>query len=271
MKRLKVQIVFHTAAYKHVSLMEANPVAAIQNNFFGTLNLINASVASEVDRFVMISTDKAVEPICVYGISKSLAEELVLRERRKNRNYFVVRFGNVLGSRGSILPLLKKQILLGGPVTITHPDVNRFFMTIPEATSLVLKAGGIILQGDLFILDMGEPLYIKDLAAQLISFYGFEPEKDIKIEYTQLNPGEKISENIWSKEESPVSTEHPKILSIKKETSLLPQLDNIIHDLNHICIYNESNADKYRNRKELKKILKKLYPGMVNYNDEPEF
>ncbi|HUX20443.1 MAG TPA: SDR family NAD(P)-dependent oxidoreductase, partial [Spirochaetia bacterium] len=152
--RLKADVVFHCAAYKHVPMLEHNPIEAIKNNLFGTLNLVDAAVEAHASRFVLISTDKAVEPSSVYGASKMLAEEIVLRARKGRGDFIVVRFGNVLGSRGSIVPLFKKQILKGGPVTITHPETTRFFMTIPEASSLVLKAGGVGNGGDLYILDM---------------------------------------------------------------------------------------------------------------------
>ncbi|MDR0315713.1 MAG: polysaccharide biosynthesis protein, partial [Treponema sp.] len=188
--QLRADVVFHTAAYKHVPMMEENPVAAIENNVMGTDNLIRAVIAHKVQRFVHITTDKAVDPVSVYGASKYLCEQLALEAAASAGtgtaapNFMVVRFGNVLGSRGSIVPLFQKQIEKGGPVTVTHPDMRRWFMTIPEACSLVLKAGGVGENGRLYLLDMGEPVRIRDLAEQMIRFYGFEPETEIKIEYT---------------------------------------------------------------------------------------
>ncbi|MDR1025639.1 MAG: polysaccharide biosynthesis protein, partial [Treponema sp.] len=191
MKKLRLDVVFHTAAYKHVPMMEENPVAAIENNVLGTENLIRTARNCGVKRFVHITTDKAVEPVSIYGASKYICEKLVLEEARRmaasgtpaeDLSFMVVRFGNVLGSRGSIVPLFQRQIEKGGPVTVTHPDMRRWFMTIPEACSLVLKAGGVGENGTLYLLDMGEPIRIRDMAEQMIRFYGFEPEEDIKIE-----------------------------------------------------------------------------------------
>ncbi len=188
---LKADAVFHTAAYKHVPLMEENPVAAVENNVFGTENLVLAAIKHNIKRFVHITTDKAVDPVSVYGASKYLCEQMVLEAAASSGgpNFMVVRFGNVLGSRGSIVPLFQQQIQKGGPVTITHPDIRRWFMTISEACSLVLKAGGVGVNGGLYLLDMGEPVRIKDLAEQLIRFHGFEPDTEIKIVYTGLRPG----------------------------------------------------------------------------------
>ncbi|GAB1484350.1 hypothetical protein MASR2M78_31680 [Treponema sp.] len=212
LERLKVDVVFHAAAYKHVPMTEENPVAAIENNVLGTDNLLAACLEQGVKRFVLISTDKAVDPVSVYGASKQLCEKLVLSagEKVKNgHNYMVVRFGNVLGSRGSIMPLFQSQIEKGGPVTITHPEASRWFMTIPEACSLVLKTGGVGKNGSLYLLDMGEPVRIRDLAEQMIRFYGFEPEKDIAIEYIGLRPGERLDERLWGDDETPIATEFP--------------------------------------------------------------
>jgi len=200
--QLKADAIFHTAAYKHVPMMEENPVAAIENNVFGTENLIKTAIKYKVKHFVHISTDKAVNPCSVYGTSKYLCEQMVLeaslQEQTANTNFVVVRFGNVLGSRGSIVPLFQRQIEKGGPVTITHPDTTRYFMTISEACSLVLKAGGVGENGGLYLLDMGEPVRIKDLAEQLIRFQGYEPETEIKIEYIGLRPGERLDESLLS-------------------------------------------------------------------------
>ncbi|MEW5817113.1 MAG: polysaccharide biosynthesis protein, partial [Spirochaetota bacterium] len=163
LKRLKADVIFHCAAHKHVPMVEANPVEAIKNNVFGTKNLVEAAVVTNTSRFVLISTDKSAEPVSIYGASKLLAEEIVLSQASEHMASMVVRFGNVLGSRGSIVPLFRKQILKGGPVTVTHPAITRYFMTIPEAASLVLKAGGVGSNGALYLLDMGEPIPIKEL------------------------------------------------------------------------------------------------------------
>ena len=214
MLRLKADVVFHAAAYKHVPMMEANTVAAIENNVFGTQNLVDACLASGVKRFVLVSTDKAVEPLCVYGASKFLSERIAMQAQSRaasGQHYMVVRFGNVLGSRGSILPLFKQQIDQGGPVTVTDPRASRYFMTIPEACSLVLKAGGVGSGGASYLLDMGEPVLIRDLAEQVIRFSGFEPDRDIKIEYIGLRPGERLEEKLVADDERLEPTSYPRI------------------------------------------------------------
>ena len=190
-------VVFHCAAYKHVPLMEENPVAAIANNVFGTKNLLDASIKHNVQRFVLISTDKAVEPVSVYGVSKMLCEKLVLDAAKKahaGSDFMFVRFGNVLGSRGSILPLFMEQIKNGGPVTVTSRDMERYFMTIPEACSLVLQTGGVGKNSESYLLDMGEPIKIVDLAEQIIKFSGLEPYKDIDIKIIGKRKGERATE-----------------------------------------------------------------------------
>ncbi|MCL1928758.1 MAG: polysaccharide biosynthesis protein [Treponema sp.] len=266
LKKLKADVIFHTAAYKHVPMMEENPVAAIENNLFGTKNLIDASKVGGVKRFVHITTDKAVNPVSVYGASKYLCEKLVLsaaNQGSRDSNFIVVRFGNVLGSRGSIMLLFQKQIEKGGPVTITHPDMRRWFMTIPEACSLVLKAGGVGENAGLYLLDMGEPLYIRDLAKQMIRFYGFEPDRDIKIVYTGTRPGERLDENLWSADEKPVPTEFNRILNVHQSNThpalypeaLLEQLYPIVH-------YDPGQPEKYRNSVLLSESLQKAIPSM---------
>ena len=253
---LKADAIFHTAAYKHVPMMEENPVAVIENNVFGTENLIKAAVKYGVKRFVHISTDKAVDPVSIYGISKNLCEQMVLEASKKDGPVFVVvRFGNVLGSRGSIVPLFQKQIEKGGPVTVTHPDVKRFFMTISEACSLVLKSGGVGVNGALYLLDMGEPVRIRDLAEHLIRFHGFEPGTDIDIVYTGLRQGERMDEPLWSSCETVCETEHNRILQVNRKEAPVSCLNTLLDELRPICQFNPDFPKKYRNAELLREIL----------------
>lgn len=213
------QVVFHAAAYKHVPLMEENPCEAIRVNVFGSRNVADMAVKYDVERFVMVSTDKAVNPTNIMGCSKRLAEiyvqslSLAIRkgEVKGKTKFITTRFGNVLGSNGSVIPRFKEQIKNGGPVTVTHPDIIRFFMTIPEACRLVLEAGTMGEGGEIFVFDMGEPVKIADLARHMIELSGFRPDKDIKIEYTGLRPGEKLYEEVLSDKENTKETPHPKI------------------------------------------------------------
>ncbi len=222
-------VVFHAAAHKHVPLMEENPEEAVSNNIVGTRNIVDAALSAGVRRLVMISTDKAVSPSCLMGASKRMAESVVRSAaRRHGAAFMVVRFGNVLGSRGSVVPAFKRQIEAGGPITITHPDMRRFFMTIPEAVHLVLQAGGIGRGGELFVLEMGEPVRIVDLAKDLISLSGLEPS-EIPITFTGVRPGEKLEEELWERGATVTSTSVENIMSVQ-EPDLLPdsELDEAI-------------------------------------------
>ena len=211
-------IVFHAAAYKHVPMLEMNPWKAIDNNVLGTKNLIDVSTQNNVARFVFVSTDKAVRPANIMGASKRLSEMLVEGQNAcglSQTRFVIVRFGNVVGSVGSVVPLFKKQIQNGGPVTVTHPEVTRFFMTIPEACQLILQAGAMGNGGEIFILDMGTAIKITDMARDLIRLSGFEPDVDIKIEYVGLRPGEKLYEELITEGENIVPTRHEKIMVLK--------------------------------------------------------
>jgi len=274
LKRLKADIVFHCAAYKHVPMMELNTVAAIENNVFGTKNLVDAALAANVKRFVLISTDKAVTPASVYGASKYLCERIVLEANKiakAETEFMVVRFGNVLGSRGSIVPLFRSQIEKGGPVTVTHKDATRYFMTIPEACSLVLKTGGVGSNGTIYLLDMGEPVKIMDLAEQLIRFYGYEPNVDIKIDEVGLRPGERVHEELHSDDEVPLATEYPRInrLELKKNPPFA--INDLLVELEPICYVTKSKESNYRNRKLLRKCLRNYIPSILENTHEDEY
>ncbi len=214
--KYRPDLIFHAAAHKHVPLMEDSPNEAIKNNVFGTYKMSKAAAKYGVKRFVLISTDKAVNPTTIMGASKRLCEMVVqMMNRSSNTEFVAVRFGNVLGSNGSVIPLFKKQIEAGGPVTVTHPDIIRYFMTIPEAVSLVLQAGYYARGGEIFILDMGEPVKIDTMARNMIRLSGYEPDVDIKVEYTGLRPGEKLYEELLMKEEGLQETAN-KLIHIGK-------------------------------------------------------
>ena len=217
-KEQKPEVIFHAAAHKHVPLMEENPAQAVLNNVIGTRNLVNLAVDYGVNYFVNISTDKAVNPTSVMGASKRISEQVVkwgALQANKGEIFVSVRFGNVLGSRGSVIPIFKDQIKSGGPVTVTHPDMIRYFMTIPEASQLVLQAAALKENGSIFVLDMGDPVNISDMARDLIKLSGLEPDKDVKIEYTGVRPGEKMFEELLTAEEGTSMTKYDKVFVAK--------------------------------------------------------
>ncbi len=271
--RTKADVIFHCAAYKHVPMMEENPVSAIENNVFGTKNLLDASLEFGVERFVLISTDKAVDPVSVYGVSKMLSEKLVneaANKTKQNQSFMFVRFGNVLGSRGSLLPIFMEQIQNGGPVTVTDPAMERFFMTIPEACSLVLQTGGVGINGHSYLLDMGESVKILDLAEQIIKFSGFEPYRDMDIKFIGARHGERLYEPLWLKEEEPQATEYPKILELKNIPPKTFSLDSLLDSLYPICFYDKKSPESYRNRKMLVDILRKAVPSLDTFYSKQE-
>jgi len=255
LKRLNVDVVFHTAAHKHVPLTEANPVETIKNNVFGTKNLVDASVEANVDKFIFISSDKSVEPVCVYGVSKKLAEEIILN--KNNHRFLVVRFGNVLCSKGSVIPLFKEQILNGGPVTITDKEAKRFFMTIPEAVSLVLKIGGMGTGGELYLLEMGEQIKITDIAERVMNQMG----TSVPVEYTGLRFGDKIEEKLWSHDEEPKKTRFDKILKVIRPKEKI-DIDTILEKLKPICFFDSTFPHLYRRRNILREILSSYFPTL---------
>ena len=266
-KKTHCDVIFHCAAYKHVPLMEENPVAAVENNVFGTKNILEAALECKIQRFVLISTDKAVEPVSVYGCSKMLCEKLVIDAAKKAGNessFMFVRFGNVLGSRGSILPLFIEQIKNGGPLTVTSKKMERFFMTIPEACSLVLQTGGVGKNGSSYLLDMGEPVKIVTLAEQIIRFSGLEPYKDIDIKFIGARKGERDIEPLWLTEEKPAATEYKKILELTNIDEQTVQLEQLLEQLEPVCIFNKNKAEFFRNKEKLIEILAKAVPS---YNE----
>ncbi|MBL8076448.1 MAG: polysaccharide biosynthesis protein [Anaerolineales bacterium] len=238
------QVVFHAAAHKHVPLMEANVEEAITNNVLGTRNVVEAATKFGVARLVLISTDKAVRPISIMGATKRLAEMTVLDAAHRSGNaYSVVRFGNVLGSRGSVVPLFKNQIARGGPVTVTHPEMYRYFMTIPEAVHLVLQASSMGKGGEVFMLNMGEQVRILDLAEDLIKLSGLEPHRDVEISFTGIRPGEKLREDLWEEGMQFKPTQHSEIFRAVEEESVDGEsLSRVIEQLAHLAQQTETES-----------------------------
>lgn len=253
------EVVFHAAAHKHVPLMEENPSQAILNNVVGTRNLVNLAVDFKVSHFVNISTDKAVNPTSVMGASKRIAEYIVewgASQARNDEVFVSVRFGNVLGSRGSVIPIFKDQIKKGGPVTVTHPDMIRYFMTIPEAAQLVLQAAAFNQNGAVYVLDMGDPVNIEQMARDLIKLSGLEPDVDIKIEYTGMRPGEKLYEELLTAEEGTDLTRHEKIFMARK-SAVIDDLKEKLDRLERIA--------KHGDPESIRKEIYSLVPSYTGY------
>ena len=249
------EIVFHAAAHKHVPLMENNPTEAIKNNVFGTYNLVNCSDKYNVKRFILISTDKAVNPTNIMGATKRLCEMIIqAKDRVSKTEYVAVRFGNVLGSNGSVVPLFKKQLAHGGPLTVTHKEITRFFMTIPEAVALVLQAITYAEGGEIFVLDMGEPVKIYDLAKSLIELSGYTLGKDMEIEITGMRPGEKLYEELLMNEENLESTKHDKIF-------ITESMDFTMEDIEEkLDMFRKIVNDEHTSKEEIKETMKKCVP-----------
>ena len=241
--RYKPQLVFHAAAHKHVPLMEQNPLEAVRNNIFGTKNLLESAARHQIERFVMISTDKAVNPTNIMGATKRVAEFMTMSMDSMSPSLFTtVRFGNVLGSSGSVVRIFREQIKKGGPLTVTHPDIKRFFMLIPEAVQLVLIAGTSGNDGNIFVLDMGEQIKITDLAENLISLSGFVPHQDIRIEFTGLRPGEKLYEELFDVSEKIVPAFHEKLrVAIPYDVPSAAELQKHISTLEEIVSRNAAD------------------------------
>lgn len=251
-KEFNPDVVFHAAAHKHVPLMEDNSEEAIKNNVLGTLNVAECADEFNTEKFVLISTDKAVNPTNIMGATKRMCEMIVQAMNKKSKtDYVAVRFGNVLGSNGSVIPLFKKQIKNGGPVTLTHKEIIRYFMLIPEAAQLVLQAGAFAKGGEIFILDMGEPVKIYDLAKKLIKLSGFEPEKDIKIEVTGLRPGEKLYEELLMNEEGLTETQNDKIFIGVPSDFEINEIKKNIDELLFVAL----NEDKDALKKKMKEVV----------------
>ncbi len=266
-KEYKPEIVFHAAAYKHVPLMEENPQEAIRVNVGSTALLTKLSVEYKARKFVMVSTDKAVNPTNVMGASKRMCE-MLLQSRSLtpgNRTSFVItRFGNVLGSNGSVVPIFKRQIEEGGPVTVTHPDITRFFMTIPEACQLVLEAGFMGMGGEVFVFDMGDPVKIADMARRMIRLSGYIPDKEIKIEYTGLRPGEKLYEELLADAEKTLPTYNPKVKVA--ESAWLEYRDVLVKIHRFLRAY--STMEESQIVKNMQAIVPEFISSNANYSNE---
>ena len=253
----KPHAVFHAAAHKHVPLMEANVIEAITNNVFGTLNVVDAALEAGCEHFVFISTDKAVRPTSVMGATKRIAELIVQRAASKHdRNFVSVRFGNVLGSRGSVVPTFLRQIRAGGPVTVTHPEMQRYFMTIPEAVQLTLQAGALGRGGEVFLLDMGEPIRIVDIATDLIRLSGLAVGRDIEIKFTGMRPGEKLYEEMFFSAENVLATEHPKVL--RARNGILPE--GVMRRIEALVTAAESEHPDEQLRQLLRNLVPDFHP-----------
>lgn len=256
--KYRPNVVFHAAAHKHVPLMEGNAAEAIKNNVFGTMNVAEVSDKYGVERFILISTDKAVNPTNIMGASKRIAEIIIQMMSMKSKTVFAaVRFGNVLGSDGSVVPLFKRQIEEGGPVTVTHPDIIRYFMTIPEAVQLVIQAGALAKGGDVFVLDMGEPVKIADLARDMIKLSGLEPDVDIKIEFIGLRPGEKLFEELLLNEEGVTATKYKKIFIAKPTFTDANTFTKEIENLKGLLFNSDSG---------IREVIRRLVPTYTNGN-----
>ncbi|MDU1411796.1 MAG: nucleoside-diphosphate sugar epimerase/dehydratase [Clostridium sp.] len=258
--KYRPNVVFHAAAHKHVPLMEDNVADAVKNNIVGTYNIAKCADKYGVDKFVMISTDKAVNPTNVMGATKRFCELIIQAFNEKSKTDFVaVRFGNVLGSNGSVIPLFKKQIEKGGPVTVTHPEITRFFMTIPEAAQLVIQAGGFADGGEIFVLDMGKPVKMVDLARDLITLSGYKPDVDIKIEFVGLRPGEKLYEELLMDEIALTSTEHDKIFVEKPKEANMEFIEASIKEFKNV-----DNMD----REQIIKLIEEKVPTYKRKKDK---
>ncbi len=256
---VKPNIIFHAAAYKHVPLMEHNPSEAILTNVYGTMILADLACNYDIEKFIMVSTDKAVNPTNVMGASKRIAEIYVQTlNKNENTSFITTRFGNVLGSNGSVIPLFTKQIQNGGPITITHPDITRFFMTIPEACQLVLEAGAKGIGGEIFIFDMGKSIKILDLAKKMVQLSGLKLGTDIQIIFTGLRPGEKLYEEVLASEENTIATDHPKIMIAKVREYELEDIRKQINNLIHLF--------ESQNNKEIVQQMKKIVPEFLSKN-----
>jgi FlaA1/EpsC-like NDP-sugar epimerase len=261
-KRFKPEVIFHAAAHKHVYLMERQPAEAIHNNSIGTRLLAQMAAAHGVAAFVMISTDKAINPTSIMGASKRLAEIYLQALQANNHTatkFIMVRFGNVLGSSGSVIPIFKKQIAAGGPITVTHVDVTRYFMTIPEASGLVMQAGVLGTGGEIFVLDMGHPVKIVDLARQMIELSGFRVGEDIDIKFTGLKPGEKLYEELQHLDEHHLPTVHPRIMRFVPGNDAREGSERAIAEIEG-ALYKVSNN-------ELKALLKKVISEYTPFFD----